>query len=418
MQILLEHFLHVGLWSLGVQGQDVGERVLGGAESIICWKRLVSDIWSRLGQLDWLLFHTHISSVPVLGEFVAVVDEALPSIHFDLLTAHQVGRAVVSFIFEAHSGAVGQDWLLCQSLFLKKHWECVLSRILRVDFLDLDFAIGQVVVEDVVFVAAVVRSIFPENVEAEHFSIVVEEAFERLVGATALEHHLDVVLHFCLVGRRLLIVHHCTRVLEQIFWEWLGRIESSSLARIKSSGKFVTVDNSENTLVNIKVLADAQVLPCVVNGFVMWQWQLVSLHEDALWDAGVLHSWLDDVNGVIVEVVVDDALANSEILILVLNDWLLEVSVEFKYLNSNVHISYVLASLNLVVHSTLLNQKKLTYLSCLSHFGAIFGMASFSWSILLGTPSRVPAMPSLIDSTRDGSTFSCKLVVFSVRITC
>ena len=41
---------------------------------------------------------------------------------------------------------------------------------------------------------------------------------------------------------------------------------------------------------------------------------------------------LNDVEGVIIKVVEDDALSDSEVLVGVLNDWLLEISEEFKNL--------------------------------------------------------------------------------------
>ena len=58
----------------------------------------------------------------------------------------------------------------------------------------------------------------------------------------------------------------------------------------------------------------------------------MSFQKDALGNASVFDSGLDDVDCVIIEVVKDDALTNSEILIRVLNDWLLEVCVEAKNL--------------------------------------------------------------------------------------
>jgi len=41
---------------------------------------------------------------------------------------------------------------------------------------------------------------------------------------------------------------------------------------------------------------------------------------------------LNDVDGVIIEVVEDDALSDSEVLVGVLNNWLLEIGEEFKNL--------------------------------------------------------------------------------------
>jgi hypothetical protein len=58
----------------------------------------------------------------------------------------------------------------------------------------------------------------------------------------------------------------------------------------------------------------------------------VSLQEDALWDTRVLNSWLNDVDGVVIEVVIDDALPQSVVLVGILHNWLLEITVEAKHL--------------------------------------------------------------------------------------
>ena len=54
----------------------------------------------------------------------------------------------------------------------------------------------------------------------------------------------------------------------------------------------------------------------------------MSLQKDSLWHSRVLNSWLDDVDGVIVKVVVDDAFSDSVVFVWVFNNWFLEVSVE------------------------------------------------------------------------------------------
>jgi hypothetical protein len=59
----------------------------------------------------------------------------------------------------------------------------------------------------------------------------------------------------------------------------------------------------------------------------------VSLEEDALRNARVLNLRLDNVEGVVVKVVVDDALSDSEVLVGILDNWLLEVSVELENLS-------------------------------------------------------------------------------------
>lgn len=61
----------------------------------------------------------------------------------------------------------------------------------------------------------------------------------------------------------------------------------------------------------------------------------MALEEDALGHTCVLNSRLDDVQGVVLEVVVDDACADTIVLVRVLDDWLLEVSVELEHLKES-----------------------------------------------------------------------------------
>jgi len=58
----------------------------------------------------------------------------------------------------------------------------------------------------------------------------------------------------------------------------------------------------------------------------------VSLHEDSLWNSGVLNSWLDDVDGIVIKIVVDSAFSDSVVLIGIFNNWFLEITGEAKYL--------------------------------------------------------------------------------------
>jgi len=63
---------------------------------------------------------------------------------------------------------------------------------------------------------------------------------------------------------------------------------------------------------------------------IIWVWELVSLEENSLWNSRVLNSMLNDVDGVIIEVVEDNAFSNSEVLICIFNNGLLEIGIEFK----------------------------------------------------------------------------------------
>lgn len=61
-------------------------------------------------------------------------------------------------------------------------------------------------------------------------------------------------------------------------------------------------------------------------------WQFVSLEEDALGDASVLNTGFDDVNRVVFEVEIENALADAEIFGRIFNDWFLEVAFKIQHL--------------------------------------------------------------------------------------
>ena len=130
----------------------------------------------------------------------------------------------------------------------------------------------------------------------------------------------------------MLVVDHGPSLGEEVLWVALGGVQRNSLVSIETPGEVIAINNSEDSLVDAEVDGDVQILPSVVLGMIIWERQLVSLQENALRNSSVLNSWLDDVDGVIVQVIVDDALAESEVLIGVLNNWLLEVCVEAKNL--------------------------------------------------------------------------------------
>jgi len=128
-------------------------------------------------------------------------------------------------------------------------------------------------------------------------------------------------------------VYHGSGLGEQVLWVVLISVQFNTLVGEESSGEFIGANDSELSLVDIEVLANVQVLPGVVLGLIIWVWEFVSLEENSLWDSGVLNSVLNDVDGVIVEIVEDDALSNSEVLVGILNNWLLEIGEEFKNLS-------------------------------------------------------------------------------------
>jgi hypothetical protein len=168
--------------------------------------------------------------------------------------------------------------------------------------------------------------------EAKHLSVVVEETLEGFVWSSTLKLNFNVVFHLSLIWRSLFEVDHCSGVSEKIFWVSLRGTESNTLIGIESSSEIITVNNSENSLVDIEVNSNIKVLPEIVLGLVFWVWKLVSLQKDSLWNSRVLNSWLNNMDGVIIEVVVDNALSNSVVFVWIFDDRFLEVTFKAKYL--------------------------------------------------------------------------------------
>jgi hypothetical protein len=54
-------------------------------------------------------------------------------------------------------------------------------------------------------------------------------------------------------------------------------------------------------------------------------------------------------------------------------------------------------------------------LSCLSHLGAILGIASFSWGLRAGMPVSFIGSPSRSERRSSASTYSWRQVVFSIN---
>lgn len=271
MHVLLEHLLHVDLGSLRVQRIDRAQRVLSSAVTIVRRNLGLSNDWRRNGQLDRLLIEAHHGRVPALCEVVTVVDEAVTTVDMNLVAAEQVLRTIELLRLQVHARTVGQDRFLRQFLLLEQHRERVVTRVLSDNLLNLDAAVRQVVVEDEELVATVVALVLPEDVEAQHLAVVVEERLKVLVRAATLQVNLDVLLDLCLVGRRLLEVDHGTGVSEVVVRETLRLVELNALLSVESLRELIAVTNAENATVDIQVLGNVQILPSVVLGLVLWE---------------------------------------------------------------------------------------------------------------------------------------------------
>ena len=117
--------------------------------------------------------------------------------------------------------------------------------------------------------------------------------------------------------------------------EWIIRVllrsvKCIALILVELAGEIVTIHNSEDSAIDIEIGSKVQVSPRVVQGGVLWPGDLVAFQKYSLRNATVFNSALNDVNCVVVEVVVNDALSDSVVLVGVLNNWLLEVTIELE----------------------------------------------------------------------------------------
>jgi hypothetical protein len=102
------------------------------------------------------------------------------------------------------------------------------------------------------------------------------------------------------------------------------------------SSEIIAIYYSEYSSIEIKINLQIQVFPPIVLGRREIRLRdFVSLEEDALRYTRVLKPFLDDVQSVIFEIVVDNALSDSEVLVWIFNDGLLEVGIELQDLFKN-----------------------------------------------------------------------------------
>jgi hypothetical protein len=103
---------------------------------------------------------------------------------------------------------------------------------------------------------------------------------------------------------------------EQVLWVWLSGVKSATFSSVEPPGEIITVNNSENSAIDVEIIRQIEIPPVVVFVlWVFWIWELVSLQENSLWDTGVLNLWLNDVDGIIVKVIINDAFSYSEVFV-------------------------------------------------------------------------------------------------------
>jgi hypothetical protein len=122
-------------------------------------------------------------------------------------------------------------------------------------------------------------------------------------------------------------------VLEVILRKTLRSIELDTVLSVELFSERISTHDAENSAIDVQVLRDIEILPGVVFRLVIRERKFVALEEDALRDTSILNTRLNDVKSVVFEVVENDAVADAEVLIRILDNRLLEVCLELKYLS-------------------------------------------------------------------------------------
>lgn len=127
-------------------------------------------------------------------------------------------------------------------------------------------------------------------------------------------------------------VDHSSRLNEEVLGESLGGVEGDTLVCEESLGEVVAVNYSENSRVDVEVDGDVEVLPHVVLALVFGVGQFVALQEHTLGHARILSLHLLDHDGVVIQVIVQGALADAIVLVGVFHHGFLEEAEKSEHL--------------------------------------------------------------------------------------
>jgi len=153
-------------------------------------------------------------------------------------------------------------------LFLKKHRERSTSRVLGVNLFDFNLAIGKIVVEDIELVSTIIGLILPEDVEREYLAIIVQKRLKSFVRTASFKLNFNVFFYLSLIRRCLLHIDHSTGMSKVILRVRFSSTKSYSLILVETSGEIITVDNTENSTVDVKILCQIEILPRVILGLI------------------------------------------------------------------------------------------------------------------------------------------------------
>mmetsp|Transcript_75554 Transcript_75554/g.177402 ORF Transcript_75554/g.177402 Transcript_75554/m.177402 type:complete len:694 (+) Transcript_75554:221-2302(+) len=292
--------------------EDVHDGVLLASDSIVRRNHHLNLRFLLRRQRDALELDAVLLLVPLAGEVVAVVDEQLAAEDADGVADAEVARlvevAVVTGVGAPHLG---------QLHALEHGGPGVPAVVGRVGLQDLDGVVGKEVMkaESPLLKVPALAAIVPRSEEAQHLAIVAEELRNHLLVVHALakarlHEALVVVDHAAAVLVALDLPGHVGRggarrgrvgVLGQLF----RAVHLDALETVELTGTRVAVCDAEDTAVDGKVDTDIQVRPSVEAPVPLGH--AVSLEERPLRHSAVLFTRFRNLDGIVLEKVLDDA---------------------------------------------------------------------------------------------------------------
>lgn len=116
--------------------------------------------------------------------------------------------------------------------------------------------------------------------------------------------------------------------LEIVAGDVFSGLEGTFHVLVELAGEVVGVRDAEDSLIEVNILRDFEIFPGVEFLDSQCFRNFLTVYKDALGDAGVLDSGFGDVDGVVVEVIVNDTRSDAIVFELGLHDGFLEIAIE------------------------------------------------------------------------------------------
>jgi hypothetical protein len=136
--IVRKEFLDIFFGGLGVKAEHIAETVYLGTVAIVRGNGVFVVQLTFSLHSEGLLLNTHVGAVPVAGERIAVIDEALTRVEADIAATNEVGRSEELFFLEGHAGVVGVNGYLGELAATEEEREGVFSIVLNDFFFDFN----------------------------------------------------------------------------------------------------------------------------------------------------------------------------------------------------------------------------------------------------------------------------------------